>query len=156
MSRHLRFLAAFAFFGLATSATPLVAQSGAPAPSTARPALAQLLPDSLERARRYAIWLFTARKDSLFASLDSAVAIQFGGSEDAMDEMTAELAIRVGSEERVLEERWVNRLGKRQYWRTSKYTNASEPFMLRVVMLPNGKIAGIGFNPLSQAPPTDP
>lgn len=132
------------------SAAP--AAAGAPAPHVK---LAQLSTDSLERARRYATWLLTSRSDSLYASLDSTSRRQFG-SASVFDEIAADLAIRAGAEERVMEERWVNRLGKRQYWRTSKYSAADEPMMLRLVILPTGELAGVGLNPQSQAPPTDP
>jgi hypothetical protein len=131
------------------------AQSTQPAPPQPHAVLAQLPSDSLERARRYATWLFTARSDSLFANLDSVVKTQFG-SADTFDQIAADLAIRAGSEDRLISERWVNRLGKRQYWRTSKYSAAEEPVILRLVILPTGKIAGLGMNPLSQAPPIDP
>jgi len=154
MKPRLSILAPIAVSALIASASRLPAQS---AGSGAAKAGATRLPaDSLERARRYSNWVFIARKDSLFASLDSTVMAQLGGSADIFDELTADIAIRAGVEDHVIEERWVNRLGRRQYWRTSKFTIASEPFMLRIVMLPNGRIAGIGFNALSAAPPTDP
>jgi hypothetical protein len=144
---------------LASLAAPSVSAAQSAAPSIASAAshtrLAQLPPDSLERARRYAAWLLTSRSDSLYASLDSVGRRQFG-SVSVFDEIAADLAIRAGAEERVVEERWVNRLGKRQYWRTSKYSAADEPMMLRLVMLPTGELAGVGVNPQSQAPPTDP
>jgi hypothetical protein len=128
--------------------------TGAP-PAVAHRTLAQLPPDSLQRARKYATWLLTARSDSLFRSLDSISRGQFE-SVSVMDDIAAQLAVTSGSEERLIEERWVNRLGKRQYWRTSKYTNSDEPVILRLVMLPTGELAGIGMNPVSHAPPTDP
>lgn len=131
------------------------AQSPVAAPAQPHVALAQLPPDSLERARRYVTWLFTARSDSLWANVDSIARIQFG-SASVMDEVAADLAIRAGSEERLIEERWVNRLGKRQYWRTAKFSAADEPVLLRLVILPTGKLAGVGINPVSLAPPTDP
>ena len=78
------------------------------------------------------------------------------GSPSGLDEMSIDLSVRAGAEERVLEERWVSRLGKRQYWRTSGFSKSDEPVMVRLVMLPTGELAGIGFNPQSQAPPVDP
>jgi len=143
MTRPLRILAGLILPALAASATLAAAQSGASTPAP-RTTLAQLPPDSLERARRYATWLFAARKDSLFANVDSSVKAQMG-SADVFDAMAADVAIQAGAEDRVVEERWVNRLGKRQYW-----------LILRLVILPNGKLAGLGFTPLSQAPPIDP
>jgi hypothetical protein len=139
---------------LATSAIAS-AQATPSGPSGQHAVLAKLPPDSLERARRYAAWLFTARTDSLWANVDSIARIQFG-SASVMDDIAADIAIRAGSEERLIEERWVNRLGKRQYWRTGKYSGADEPVILRLVILPSGKLAGMGVNPVSQAPPIDP
>jgi len=156
MRRQLALLVALA--ALAAPVSVSTAQS-ATSPAAAAPAaharLAQLSPDSLERARRYATWLLTARSDSLYASLDSTSRRQFG-SVSVFDEIAADLAIRAGAEEHVIEERWVNRLGKRQYWRTSKYSGADEPMIVRLVILPTGELAGVGLNPRSQAPPTDP
>jgi hypothetical protein len=131
------------------------AQSSPAAPATVHRTLAQLPPDSLQRARKYATWLFTARSDSLFASLDSVSRRQFE-SASTFDDVVAQLALMAGTEERMLEERWVNRLGKRQYWRTSKYTASDEPVITRFVILPTGELAGIGMNRASNAPPTDP
>ncbi|MDB4881800.1 MAG: hypothetical protein JWL95_566 [Gemmatimonadetes bacterium] len=130
----------------------------APSPAaaaSARPRPAPLPKDSLERARRYATWLLTSRTDSMFANLDSATRAQFGSS-SVLDDAAAEVAIRFGYELRVVEERWVTRLGKRQYWRTSKYSSFDEPVILRLVILSTGQLAGLGINPLSQAPPVDP
>jgi hypothetical protein len=145
--------------GLAALAAPVGASSAqAPAPPAApaaRPPLARLPSDSLERARRYATWLLTSRSDSLYASLDSVSRQQFG-SATVFDDIAADIAVRAGTEERVLSERWVNRLGKRQYWRTSKYSTMDEPLILRLVILSTGELAGLGTSPQSQAPPTDP
>ena len=91
----------------------------------------------------------------MFAPFDSVSRQQYG-SPSVLDEMTADLAARAGTEERVLEEPWVTRLGKRPYWRASKFSESDEPVMVRLVMLPTGELADIGFNPQSQAPPVDP
>jgi hypothetical protein len=153
MIRRLSLLATIVLSGLVASASPLAAQSAGPA--APRPAQPQLPSDSLQRARKYVAWLFNSQNDSLWASLDSLVKPQLE-SPAVFDELAADLAIRAGSEDRLIDERWVNRLGKRQYWRTSKYSDADEPFILRLVILPNGKLAGMGLNALSAAPPTDP
>jgi len=67
-----------------------------------------------------------------------------------------QLAGEVGVEEKVIEERFVKRLGKTQYWRTSHFSGGGEPFMVRMVLTPQGEFAGFGFNPRSQAPAIDP
>jgi hypothetical protein len=91
----------------------------------------------------------------MFASLDSVSRAQYE-SPSVLDQIAADLAIRAGTEERVIGERWVNRLGKRQYWRTSKFSASDEPVILRLVILASGELGGVGMNPVSQAPPVDP
>ena len=63
---------------------------------------------------------------------------------------------QAGSETQLVEERWVRRNGKRQYWRKGVYSNASEPILLRLVILPDGALGGIGLSPASQPPPIEP
>lgn len=138
-------------------ALPLVArgQSAPAATPAARPGPAQLPPDSLERARKFTSWLYTNQTDSLFAYMDSA------GQQDmkepkGWEETVAQLAMRAGTEEQLIGERWVTRLGKRQYWRTAKFSGMSEPFLVRWVIVAPGKIGGLGLGPASSAPPVDP
>jgi hypothetical protein len=134
---------------------PCALRAQAAAPPAARPKPAQLPADSLERARRFAVWVMTARSDSLIANMDSVVRGQMGTATQ-IEGTAADIAARMGTEERVIAERWVTRLGKRQYWRTSKFDHSDEPVMLRIVMLASGQFAGLGLNPASAAPPIDP
>ena len=67
-----------------------------------------------------------------------------------------QLTGEVGVEDKVIEEQFVKRLGKTQYWRTSSFSGGGEPFMVRVVLTPKGEFGGFGFNPRSQAPAIDP
>jgi hypothetical protein len=67
-----------------------------------------------------------------------------------------QIATRAGNEVSVIEEKFITRNGARQYWRTAKMDILEEPFLLRWVISPEGKIAGIGMGPASQAPPIDP
>jgi hypothetical protein len=133
---------------------PLLAQGAAPAPA-ARPKPPQLAPDSLERARKFTLWLYTDQTDSLFAYMDSASQKELKVPK-AFEETVAELATRAGSEEQLLEERWVTRNGRRQYWRKAKFSGIAEPFLIRWVMDAPGRIGGLGFGLASQAPPIDP
>jgi len=64
--------------------------------------------------------------------------------------------LRAGTEEQLISERWVTRLGKRQYWRTAKFSGMTEPFLVRWVVVAPGKIGGLGLGPASSAPPIDP
>jgi hypothetical protein len=134
-------------------ASPLSAQSPAtPAAPRAKPA--RLPVDSMEIARRYTTWLYTAMADSLAAhgTPDSKAEMSRDFYVDALTRITA----NAGVEEAVLEEKFVTRNGARQYWRTAKFSNYAEPIMIRWVITANGEIAGLGMNPESQAPPIDP
>ena len=125
-----------------------VAQATPAAASASRVKPAPLLPDSLERARKFTAWLYTNQTDSLFAYWDST------GQKDlkvprALEETVAELATRAGSEEQLIEERWVTRNGKRQYWRTAKFNGIAEPFLVRWAIVAPGTIVGLGLGPAS-------
>ena len=134
--------------------SPALAQT-APAASVARPKPPQLAPDSLERARKFTLWLYTNQTDSLFASMDTASQRELKTAK-ALEETVAELATRAGSEEQLLEERWVTRNGRRQYWRKARFSGIAEPFLVRWVIDAPGTIGGLGLGPASQAPPIDP
>jgi hypothetical protein len=133
---------------------PSLAQ-GTPAAPAARPKPAQLAPDSLERARKFTLWLYTNQTDSLFAYMDSASRKELKVAK-AYEETVAELAMRAGSEVQLLEERWVTRNGRRQYWRKARFSGVAEPFLVRWVMDAPGTIGGLGLGLASQAPPIDP
>lgn len=146
------FITALALLGLTAGS----AQAQSPAPSPAPAAAPQRLPaDSIEIARRYATWFLTYQADSLFAHLP-AEDRQQAGSVAEMNNQMMQFAARAGTETKLLEERWVRRNGKRQYWRTSAYSISSEPILLRLVILPDGSLGGIGLGPASQPPPIDP
>ena len=135
-----------------TSAAPAAPAASA---TPARPAPAKLPADSLELARKYARWFYTAQTDSLVAH--SALGNQ------TVDQMKAqitgslgELTSRAGTEVEVLEEKFVTRNGRRQYWRTAKFSDFGEPLLIRFVLDEKGLINGFGLGPKSQAPPIDP
>ena len=131
------------------------AQAAPAAAPAARPKPAQLAPDSLERAHRFTIWLYTNQTDSLFAYMDTASQRELKVHK-ALEETVAELATRAGAEEQLLEERWVTRNGKRQYWRKARFSGIAEPFLVRWVLVAPGTIGGLGLGLASQAPPIDP
>lgn len=128
------------------------AQSGAAAPSG--PTMASAGTDSLAVARKYIAWFFTGQMDSLW-SHQSADGKK-GNTPAQLMETLIQLTGQVGVEEKVLDENFVKRLGKTQYWRTSQFSGGGEPFMVRMVLSPQGEFVGFGFNPRSQAPPVDP
>jgi hypothetical protein len=138
-----------------TSAPTPQAQPAAPAQaSVAAKRIAQLPADSFEIARKYTMWFYTGQADSLWAH--ESAAFREGSSKDEMIARLAEVTARAGTEVQLLEEKFITRNGKRQYWRTAKFTTLEEPLMVRWVINAEGQIDGLGLNPKSQAPPIDP
>jgi hypothetical protein len=112
-------------------------------------------PDSLALARQYTVWFYTGEVDSLIAHhpADSQRDTTLRRGITARME---QVALRAGTETAVIEEKFVKRNGATQYWRTAKFSDMSEPFLLRWVINPDGTIGGMGLGPRSQAPPIDP
>jgi len=111
--------------------------------------------DSLALARQYTMWFYAGMADSLLAHYDPADSAGRGNAEQilqALDQLTA----RAGNEVSVIEEKFIKRNGRTQYWRTAKFDHMDEPILLRWVIMPDGYIGGLGLGPLSQAPPIDP
>ena len=127
-------------------------QTAAPA---ARPKPAQLAADSLELARKFTTWLYTSQTDSLVAYMDSASKAD-PHTPRMVEQSVAQLAMNAGSEQQLIEERWVTRNGLRQYWRKAKFSNLDEPFLVRWVIVAPRTIGGLGLGLASQAPPVDP
>ncbi len=119
------------------------------------PGRAPLPADSLARARRIAGFFVHQQADSLYAAMPPDMQQGLGGI-DGVTERMVRLTSQIGTEESVVEERWVMRNGQRQYWRFGRYVMADEPMVLRLVILPDGSLGGMGFNPASQLPPVDP
>jgi hypothetical protein len=142
---------------LALSAAPAAAQTAVAASPAPRPAPRTPLPsDSVAIARKYATWFATAQADSIFNHLPAEAKAQIG-SASALMEQFGQVTSHIGNEAQLVEERWVRRNGRRQYWRIARYTDfADEPFVLRIVIMPDGGLGGLGMNPLSQVPAVDP
>ena len=128
------------------------AQAAPPAP---RPRPAQLAADSLELARKFTTWLYTSQADSIAAYMDSASKAD-PHTPRMVEQWVAQLAMSAGSEQQLIEERWVTRNGLRQYWRKAKFSNLDEPFLVRWVIVAPRTIGGLGLGLASQAPPVDP
>jgi len=139
-------------FVLAT--IPARAQTSGTSAAAAGPTMASTGTDSLAIARKYTAWFFTGQMDSLWSHQSAEGKKE--NSPAQLLETLIQLTGRVGVEEKVLDEHFVKRLGKTQYWRTSQYNGGGEAFMLRMVLSPQGEFVGFGFNPRSQAPPVDP
>lgn len=109
----------------------------------------------MELARKYTLWIYTVQTDSVIAHMDSASRAQLGMARNIEDGV-AQLTVSAGSEEKVLEEKFITRNGNRQYWRKAKFSIADEPMVIRIVMNAKGEMMGLGMNPASQTPPIDP
>jgi hypothetical protein len=133
-------------------ASPAMAQ-GTGAPPTG-PTMASTASDSLAIARKYTAWFFTGQVDSLWAH-QSAEGKKSNTPAELLQTLM-NLTAQVGVEDSIIEERFVKRLGKTQYWRTSQFSGGGEAFMVRMVLTPQGEFAGFGFNTKSQAPAVDP
>ena len=119
------------------------------------PAHAQRLPaDSLEAARRYARWFINGQTDSLITAMAPGTLEALGGR-DRVAATQNELASRGGAEAAVIEERFVWRLGKRQYWRTVQMTAQEGHLVIRLVLDHDGKFGGYGISSAGNTPPTD-
>lgn len=112
-------------------------------------------PDSLALARQYTVWFYTGEVDSLIAHYSTESRRDTTLRHDITAQME-QLALRAGTETAVIEEKFVKRNGRTQYWRTAKFTDFGEPILLRWVINPDGTIGGMGLGPRSQAPPIDP
>jgi len=116
---------------------------------------AQARPDSLALARRFTAWFYGGQFDSLMAH--HPVASRGDSTlRSSMAQRFEQLTVRAGTETAVIEEKFVMRNGRPQYWRTARFSDLAEPILLRWVIDGNGEITGMGLGPLSQAPPIDP
>ena len=123
---------------------------------SALPAGAQTAPiDSLALARRFTHWFYGGEMDSLWAHHSRDPQLN-PGSTDYLQNNLEGLIEQAGGEVEVLEEKFVRRLGRTQYWRTARFSNADEPIIIRWAVTPGWEIVGMGINPKSQAPPVDP
>jgi len=139
---------------LASGAGSALAQSAPAAKST--PAAESMPADSLAHARKLTAWFFSGQADSVHAYM----AVNDSGKKVSTDEIRATLERmtgRAGAETKVVEEKFVKRNGSTQYWRTGEWSEfTDEPVVFRWAFNKSGRIVGIGFNPLSKAPPIDP
>jgi hypothetical protein len=152
--------AALTLGALASTANAQAAPAAPAAPPAAATPAAPVRPpklpaDSLELARKWTRWFYTAQADSLAAAEQPGNRTQDAAKADYINALS-ELTARVGTETEVLEEAFITRKGFRQYWRTAKFSNFPEPVMVRWVFDTQGRIAGFGMNPKSAAPPVDP
>ncbi|MEO8201878.1 MAG: hypothetical protein ABI679_15210, partial [Gemmatimonadota bacterium] len=110
--------------------------------------------DSMELGRKYTIWFYTGMADSLIAHMPAENRLNV--TPDQIMGQLAQVTEHAGNEVSVMEEKFITRNGRRQYWRTSKFDHMDEPFLLRWVINSKGEIDGVGMGPLSEAPAIDP
>jgi hypothetical protein len=137
---------------------PMAAMAQAPAPAATRPKPAQLPKDSMEIGRRFAQWLLSSTTDSLISHIDASgkTPDELAAMRRNYEQTALQVAARAGTEVKVLEEKYITRNGMRQYWRTSEFSNMTEPLVIRFIVGEKGQLLGSGVNPKSQTPPIDP
>ncbi len=139
----------------AASAQSAAATASSPATvATPAPTVHPRVGNETELGRKYTAWFFAAQYDSLWAHMSQGMRDDLG-EPAAMAEPREQLAGHAGEEQEVLIEMVMMRNGLPQYWRTGRYSMMEEPVMLRWVIV-DGEIGGLGMNPASKAPPTDP
>src|SRR4051812_6745887 len=85
--------------------------------------------DSLALAQQYTRWFYTGRADSLFAHFGGGMRDQ--SSTKDIEQQLAQLTVRAGFEEKLIDEKFVKRNGATQYWRTAKFSLMEEPLLIR-------------------------
>lgn len=110
--------------------------------------------DLVVAGRKLGNWILSNQLDSVVLNLapnSNADTVRM-----ELTRLVGEIAIHGGNELKVNEEKVVRRNGRYQYWRISEFENAPSTVLLRIVLTPEGKYAGIGIGLLNNAPPTDP
>ena len=126
------------------------------AAGTGSPAAQSMPADSLAHARKLTSWFFAGQADSILAYMapsEDGEQISIDEIRSTLDRMTG----RAGTEVELVEEKFIKRNGNTQYWRIAKWSEfTDEPVVFRWAFNKSGRIIGIGFNPISKAPPIDP
>lgn len=112
-----------------------------------------LPPDSMEIGRKYVDWFLNMQVDSLYAVMTPEM--QERRSKEEIFEGMTQIFMRAGEAGDMVSEKYVMREGMPQYWYTGEFSEAPEPVQIRFVIMPDGRISGIGINLESQAPPID-
>ena len=110
--------------------------------------------DLVVAGRKLGNWILSNQLDSVVLNLapnSNADTVRM-----ELTRLVGEIAIHGGNELKVNEEKVVRRNGRYQYWRISEFETAPSTVLLRIVLTPDGKYAGIGIGLLNNAPPTDP
>lgn len=134
---------------------PAPAQDGADVENSVPAADGPHLPaDSMELGETYMDYVLDYDASSLWDVLTEDARERLGSVGDLRDQM-GQIFRRIGSQERVVDQRYWMREGKPQYWHTAEFSEMPEPMVFRFVIEPDGSISGLGLNPQSQNPPVD-
>lgn len=127
------------------AAAPVTAQATTPPPF--KPFTAEEHDRYLTRGKQVMTWFLAGQADSIVA----VGAPEFVTLERVRELMDA-FAERTGAVSRVLAEKLTRRNGAPQFWWEAEVVNfTAEPVVLRWVFDPEGRVAGVGFNPKSRA-----
>ena len=138
---------------LAALALPAVAQDGGDA-GAANADAPHLPADSMELGETYMEYVLDYDASSLWDALTDDARERLGSVGELRDQM-GQIFRQIGSQERVIDQRYWMREGKPQYWHTAEFSEFPEPMVFRFVIEPDGRISGLGLNPRSQNPPVD-
>lgn len=138
----------------AVAAVLLLAAAGTAGAQTAAVA-AKSDAELLALGRKLSEWLYYNQADSIVAHMSKEGAEKAGGKA-GVEEMSAMVAGRAGSETTLIEDKMTRREGKPQYWREAKFELfTGEPLVLRWVFSPAGDVVGVGIGPKSETPAAD-
>jgi hypothetical protein len=133
----------------AAAQTPSQASSAAKPPMPPPPTT-----DLVVAGRKLANWILANQLDSVV--MNAAPGENADTAKMQLARFVEDLAIRGGSELKVIEEKVVRRNGAYQYWRTAEFERAPSTVLFRIVVTPDGKYAGFGIGLANNPPPIDP
>ena len=135
-------------------AAVLTAAAVAPTPASAQQASLPNV-DAVAVGRQATRYFYRGRVDSLWSMISPAWQKELGRPAWFV-EHARELRARAGEEKKLVQDEVIVREGQPQYWRTAKFSGyAAEPVVLRWIIMPDGKIGGLGVNPASRNPLSD-
>lgn len=108
----------------------------------------------MRAGRQFAVWILNNQIDSVVARMAPGDNVEEARTH--LTRLVQDIAMRAGSEVKVVEERMIKRNGRDQYWRTAEFERAPEAVLLRIVVTPQGQYAGVGIGLASNPPPIDP
>lgn len=139
---------------LLTGVGPVLAQEGGGGAEAGTDDAPHLPADSMELGETYMDYVLDYDASAMWEVLTEDARQRLGSVGELRDQM-GQIFRRIGSQERVLDQRYWMRDGKPQYWHTAEFSEMGEPMVFRFVIEPDGKISGLGLNPQSQNPPVD-